>query len=86
MSNNIKASEFSNYLSCLYTNPTSLNNKLPELEAVLTDTRFPHLVFIAQTFFSELSITKISNYSILIQHRIGVAGGSAFVFVMASKF
>jgi exonuclease III len=52
-----------------------LNNKLSELEAVLTEKNFPHLVFIAETWFTEMSITTISNSSLHRKDRKRRAGG-----------
>ena len=37
------------FLNCLYTNPTSLNNKMLELQANLELGGFPHLVYITET-------------------------------------
>ena len=59
----VKTCDHPNYLSCLYNSPTSLNNKLSELEAVLTEKKFPHIVFKAETWFSELSVTTITRYT-----------------------
>ena len=58
------------FLNCLYTNPTSLNNKMLELQANLELGDFPHLVFITETWFKPEtadkpgSMVKLNGYDL----------------------
>jgi hypothetical protein len=64
----------SNRVSCWYTNPTSLNNKLDELE-VIADTYGPDLIFICETWFKSDSVVNINGYNIFRLDRVSHGGG-----------
>ena len=64
-------------LSCFYTNATSLNtSKLNELIA-LTTSKFFHIIFITETWFTQSSNTSLPNYQIFRQYRASHGGGVA---------
>ena len=46
----------------VYTNATSLNNKILELELYLRPKGWPHVVSIAETWFLEISVPTIAGY------------------------
>ena len=66
-----------NYLNCLFTNATSLNNKLHELEARISSLLRPHLVLIAETWFGSQSAPGIQGYSLYRKDRPTRGGGVA---------
>ena len=50
------------FISCFYTNATSLNNKLFELESRLSLLSSPHLVFVTETWFNPVSAPVLRGY------------------------
>ena len=50
-------------IKIIYTNATSLNNKIMELELYLRCNDWPHVVGVAETWFSELSVPNIAGYT-----------------------
>jgi hypothetical protein len=67
----------SSFINCIYTNSTSLNNKIGELEAFLSLESFPHLVLIAETWFDESSLPELKNYTLHRRDRGSRGGGVA---------
>jgi len=66
-----------NCLKCLSTNATSLNNiKLLELSMIVTDQNID-LIFITETWFSELSTTNLPHYNVHRKDRADRHGGVA---------
>ena len=59
------------FLNCLYTNPTCLNNKMPELQAYLEFEDFPHLIFITETWFKPEMAEKTELHKCDISDREG---------------
>ena len=47
------------FFKIIYTNTTSLNNKIMELELYLRCNDWPHMVDVAETWFSKLSVSNI---------------------------
>lgn len=65
-SRNAKLNEAS--LSCLYTNATSLVNKVHELQ-IVTQSNNPDIVLISETWFSEVTVSQIVNYRLFYRNR-----------------
>lgn len=64
-------------LKCLYTNATSLNkSKLNEL-TIICQTEKIDIVFISETWFSEISVVSLANYRLYRRDRRGIGGGVA---------
>ena len=63
------------FLKMVYTNATSLNNKILELELYLRYSGWPHVVGIAETWFSETSIPTISGYTLYRRDIDSIHGG-----------
>ena len=59
----------------VYTNTTSLNNKILELELYLRCKRWPHVVSFAETLFSETSVPTIDGYLLYRRDRDSTHGG-----------
>ena len=76
-SNKKQSSYSESSLKCFYTNATSLNSsKLGEL-SLLSAANDYHLLFITETWFSDISITHIAGYSVYRHDRISHGGGVA---------
>ncbi len=74
-------------LRCYYTNPTSLNSeKLTELTILTQLDKSPHIIFIAETWFSDKTLTSISDgnspsdYTLYNRDR-GEKGGGVAIYV-----
>lgn len=68
-------------LSFIYTNATSLNNKMNDLRAYVS-TVHPHVICINETWFSEISDTNITGYTIYKNDRKnGKKGGGVCIYV-----
>lgn len=63
------------FLTCIYTNASSLNNKLTELVVRLEKLDRPHIVCVSETWYSEYSIPCISGYTLYRRDRTGRGGG-----------
>ena len=63
-----------NFFKIVYTNATSLNNKIMELELYLRCSEWPHVVCVAETWFSELSVPSIGGYTLYGRDRNSVHG------------
>ena len=68
--NNIKKK-----FKCLYTNATSLANKLSYMETLLAMEE-PDAVFITETWFKENSCPSFQNYNLYRKDRLGLRSGS----------
>ena len=74
------------FLNCLYTNPTSLNNKMLELQANLELGDFHHLVFITETWFKPEtadkpgSMVKLNGYDLHRWVRSNRVGGGVAIY------
>ena len=68
-------------VTCWYTNPTSLNNKMNEfLNCINVDK--PNLIFITETWWTELSLPCIEGYSLFRRDRTnGKRGGGVAIYV-----
>ncbi len=64
-----------------YTNATSLGNKLNELDSRLNFLEFPHVLMFSETWFSERSIVKVTNYKFFNQARPHISGGGVSIYV-----
>ena len=56
-------------LRCWYTNATSLENKWDQFKAELLEKNQPHLVFVTETWFSDVSLKLLDNYVIFNKDR-----------------
>ena len=56
------------------TNVTSLNYKVMELELYLRCNDWPHVVGVAETWFSELSVPNIAGYTLYRKDRESIHG------------
>ena len=64
-------------LKCFYTNATSLNtDKLQELSIYVAN-EDPHCIFITETWFTDISVPQLDNYSLHRDDRNGHGGGTA---------
>ena len=76
-----------NYLSCLYTNPTSLgNNKVIDLERDFLDAHRVNLLFFTETWFKDDSIVNIDKYVIYRRDRDKKSGGGVAIYVRDDYF
>jgi hypothetical protein len=75
MERNSGATQHGGFLNCVYTNATSLGNKINELEARLIQMGRPHLVGVAETWFSKSSAPQLSGYVLYQKDREGRGGG-----------
>ena len=62
------------FLNCLYTNPTSLHNKMNILEAKIANEK-PDILFFAETWFREDSCPSLKGYNIFRRDRKKRIGG-----------
>lgn len=62
---------------CLYTNATSLNNKLNDFKAEIVAQGFSQIVFVTETWFGENSVPFIDNYVLYRKDRKSRGGGVA---------
>ena len=68
------------FLSCWYTNATSLNNKFNDLLLEI-DSRKPQIIMICETWWTEASTTNIKGYTLFRRDRIGKRGGGVCIYV-----
>lgn len=68
------------FLDCIYTNPTSLGNKISELESLLVVKKMPHLVFVTETWFGSGSAAALSRYSLHKRDRVDKRGGGVAIY------
>ena len=59
----------------MYTNATSLNNNILELELYLHYSEWPHVFGIAENWFSDTSIPTIDRYSLYRRDRDSIHDG-----------
>ena len=73
-------SQTPSFINCIYTNATSLNNKMSELETRLSLMSFPHLVFVAETWFGPQSAPGLKGY---VLHRCDrkTRGGGVAIYI-----
>lgn len=57
-----------NELSCWYTNPTSLNNKMAEFTCCINIDK-PDIIFIAETWWNDTSIPYLDGYCLFRRDR-----------------
>ncbi|XP_065675658.1 uncharacterized protein LOC136091872 [Hydra vulgaris] len=68
------------FFKCFYTNATSLNpDKMNELSA-LCDINMYDLIFISETWFTEISASQLNNYSLVKKNRIS-HGGDVAIYI-----
>jgi len=65
-------------LTCYYTNPTSLGNKMSELNSLAGSLK-PHIISISETWFSESSCTHLFGYTLYSSNRNGYGGVAIYV-------
>ena len=68
------------YFKCIYTNATSLNNKLSHLR-VRVALEDPYVIKISETWFNENSCPNIEGYTIFRGDRVGSRGGGVCIYV-----
>ena len=72
------------YLSCWYTNATSLNtDKLDELRIICANTE-PDILFTTETWFNEKSITYLDGYNFFRNDRLNKIGGCIYTRISKS--
>ena len=78
-------------LTFIYTNATSLNNKIPELTARLNTTPKPKVVMVTETWFNKCSTPFIGGYNLYQKNREetkndrkGNPGGGVCIYVCDS--
>lgn len=64
----------------MYTNATSIVNKIQELKTMITIKK-PHVIGIAETWFNNKSIKNIDGYSFFGRDRDQVAGGGVCIYI-----
>ena len=64
-------------IKCLYTNATSLNKSILNELAIICQTEKIDIVFISETWFSEISVVSLANYRLYRRDRRGIGGGVA---------
>ena len=71
-------------LSCWYTNASSLNNKLGELESECVDTNYD-VRFVSETWFNDLSVTYLNGYNCFRRDRkTDTQGGGVCIYTRCS--
>ena len=73
-------------LKCVYVNAGSLNNKMLELEARLSELKFPEILGVSETWFDRNSLTNLDNYQLFRRDRnksncISVKEGGVCIYV-----
>ncbi len=68
-------------LRCYYTNPTSLNNKLNEINFFLVKHDFPEILFFTETWFRDDSPAQLENYYLFHNSRYKGHGGGVAIYV-----
>ena len=77
----MEASYSENGFKCLFTNPTSLNNKWNEFNALLMFLEYPHVVGVAETWFNANSKTTLANYTLFRKDLDGTSGGGVAIYI-----
>ena len=67
-------SSLSSHLKCIYTNATFLNNKFHELTIDIIQNE-ASVVFISETWWSDISATHIVGFNLFRRDRDGRGGG-----------
>ena len=67
-------------ITCWYTNPTSLNNKISEFLCCISEDK-PNLIFITETWWNETSTPFIGGYSLYRRDREKTKGGGVAIYV-----
>ncbi len=71
-------------LSCWYTNASSLNYKLGELESECVDTNYD-VRFVSETWFNDLSVTYLNGYNCFRRDRkTDTQGGGVCIYTRCS--
>jgi hypothetical protein len=68
-----------NELSCWYTNPTSLNNKMADFTCCINFDKLD-LIFIAETWCNDTSIPYLDSYCLFRRDR-GSKGGGVAIYI-----
>jgi hypothetical protein len=75
MSSTHTAARHGGFINCFYTNATSLGSKMQDLVTRLAQLGYPHLVFIAETWFSKVSACQLDGYELHQRDRESRGGG-----------
>ena len=76
----IKSKNFSSNLSCFYSNPTSLRNKIPELKCRI-QTNCPDVMLFTETWFNDQNTEQIENYKLYNRNRILTSHGGVGIYI-----
>ena len=76
-----KTRSISTTLSCMYTNATSLNNKVKwnEFMLLIQLKNYPHVICITETWFNINSLRQIQGYTIYYKDRLEIRGGGVAI-------
>ena len=77
----MKESGHEHCFKIINTNATSLNNKIMELQLYLQCSGWPHVVGIAENWFSDTSVPTIGGYALYRRDRGSLHGGVC-IYVM----
>ena len=61
-------------LVCFYSNPTSLGNKIEDLESIVYE-HDPDIMFFCETWFSDGTVIQVTDYSCFFRNRLDKGGG-----------
>ncbi|RNA16607.1 RNA-directed DNA polymerase from mobile element jockey-like [Brachionus plicatilis] len=67
-------------ISYLYSNPTSLRNKIPELLCRIEDNR-PHVMCFSETWFNDQNTQQIEGYKLYYRNRTQAIHGAVCIYV-----
>ena len=56
-------------LVCFYSNPTSLGNKIEDLESIVYE-HDPDIIFFCETWFSDGTVIQVTDYSCFYRNRL----------------
>jgi hypothetical protein len=68
------------FLSCLYTNATSLANKISDLECRIIG-KNPDVMFFTETWFNETNTQQMDGYKLFCRNRIWSTHGGVCIYV-----